>query len=172
LSVLLRYTDSDCPFGIFKLFLSFCPFSFGHCVVCSSSIYGFWLPPFGIFKLFLLYIRVSGITFNFYQASSICETGMSYHEIVNDHVAIPMWQVYPYYHDYFLIKLLQVTWLWRVFLKLFVLVDTLISNDIIYGAKSGFIFSTDQSVMRLSNLEWLKTEYTSRAVDQLTGQNT
>ena len=25
-------------------FLSFCTFSFGHCVVCSSSIYGFWLP--------------------------------------------------------------------------------------------------------------------------------
>jgi hypothetical protein len=23
--------------------LSFCTFSFGHCVVCSSSIYGFWL---------------------------------------------------------------------------------------------------------------------------------
>jgi len=23
---------------------SFCPFYFGHCVVCSSSIYGFWLP--------------------------------------------------------------------------------------------------------------------------------
>ena len=22
----------------------FCTFSFGHCVVCSSSIYGFWLP--------------------------------------------------------------------------------------------------------------------------------
>jgi hypothetical protein len=32
--------------------LSFCTFSFGHYVVCSSSIYGFWL-PFGIFKLFL-----------------------------------------------------------------------------------------------------------------------
>ena len=32
--------------------LSFCTFSFGHCVVCSHSIYGFWLPPFGIFKLF------------------------------------------------------------------------------------------------------------------------
>jgi hypothetical protein len=27
--------------------LSFCTFSFDHCVVCSS-IYGFWLPPFGI----------------------------------------------------------------------------------------------------------------------------
>jgi hypothetical protein len=27
-------------------YLSFCPLSFGHCVVCSSSIYRFWLPPF------------------------------------------------------------------------------------------------------------------------------
>ena len=96
LSVPLRYTDYDCPFGIFKLFLflcmfcrslfvllyfsfwplcclfffdirimiaplvsssssysyvcfvdrclSFCTFPFGHCVVCSSSIYGFCLP--------------------------------------------------------------------------------------------------------------------------------
>ena len=25
--------------------LSFCTFFFGHYVVCSSSIYGFWLPP-------------------------------------------------------------------------------------------------------------------------------
>jgi hypothetical protein len=32
--------------------LSFCPFSFGRCVVCPSSNYGFWLPV-GIFKLFL-----------------------------------------------------------------------------------------------------------------------
>jgi hypothetical protein len=24
--------------------LSFCTFSFGNCAVCSSSIYGFWLP--------------------------------------------------------------------------------------------------------------------------------
>ena len=24
--------------------LSFCHFSFGHCVICPSSIYGFWLP--------------------------------------------------------------------------------------------------------------------------------
>ena len=33
--------------------LSFCTFSFDHCVVCSSSIYGFWLPLFGIFILFI-----------------------------------------------------------------------------------------------------------------------
>ena len=32
--------------------LSFCSFSFGHCVVCSSSIHDYDY-PFGIFKLFL-----------------------------------------------------------------------------------------------------------------------
>jgi hypothetical protein len=83
LSVLLRFTASDYPFGIFwplcclsffYLQLLITPLaSFGHCIFCSSSIYGFWLPlwylltivlfvllwftdsdyPFGIFKLFL-----------------------------------------------------------------------------------------------------------------------
>ena len=94
LSLRLRNTDSDSPFGVFKLFFwpLCCLFvfdikilttpvvssnsSFDHCVVCSSSIYGFWLPlwclqtllltivlsvrlrfkdsdyPFGVFKLF------------------------------------------------------------------------------------------------------------------------
>ena len=33
--------------------LSFCPFSFGHCVACHSSVSG--CPPLGVFKLFLLY---------------------------------------------------------------------------------------------------------------------
>ena len=36
--------------------LFFCPFSFGHFVVCSSSIYRFWL-PLCIFKLFLWICR-------------------------------------------------------------------------------------------------------------------
>jgi hypothetical protein len=54
----LQFTDSDYPFGIFKLWPLCCLFSFdlrilitplvssnfGHCVVCSSLIYGFWLP--------------------------------------------------------------------------------------------------------------------------------
>jgi hypothetical protein len=62
LFVVLRFTDSGYPFGIFKLFfwplccLSFFDLRilvtplissnspFGHCVVCRSSIYGFWLP--------------------------------------------------------------------------------------------------------------------------------
>jgi hypothetical protein len=30
-------------------YLSFCPFSFGHCTVCPSSIYGFCFASFGIF---------------------------------------------------------------------------------------------------------------------------
>jgi hypothetical protein len=72
LSVLLRYTDSDYLFGIFWPLCCLFFFdirilitslvSFDHCVVCSSSIYGFWLPPFGIFWplccLFFFDIRI------------------------------------------------------------------------------------------------------------------
>jgi len=46
-----------------------CPFSFGHCVVCSSSINGFWLPPFGIFKLFCDYLY----DINTYMLLTFCE---------------------------------------------------------------------------------------------------
>jgi hypothetical protein len=52
LSVLLQYTDSNYPFGIFwslcclfffNIQILITPLvSFGHCVVCSSSIYRFW----------------------------------------------------------------------------------------------------------------------------------
>ena len=54
LSILRRFTDSDCTFGIFwplyclffvDLLILITPLvSFGHCIVCSSSIYSFWLP--------------------------------------------------------------------------------------------------------------------------------
>ena len=53
-SVLLRFTDSDYPMGIFwpfyrlsyfDLWLRITPLvPFGHCIVCPTSIYGFWLP--------------------------------------------------------------------------------------------------------------------------------
>ena len=78
LPVLLRYTDSDYPFGIFKLFLSvrnsWChnrplfavwivqselfsvvvckPFYFCNCIVFPSFINGFWLQTFHIFRFF------------------------------------------------------------------------------------------------------------------------
>ena len=39
--------------------LSVCPFSFGHCVVCFSSISGFLYYPVGISKLFLITIAGS-----------------------------------------------------------------------------------------------------------------
>jgi hypothetical protein len=41
--------------------LSFCTFSYGHCVVCSSSIYGFWLPLWYLQTLLirsLLYVKL------------------------------------------------------------------------------------------------------------------
>ena len=67
LSVLLRFTDSHYPFGIFcpLCFLFFLDLrilitplvSFGHCVVCSSSIYGFsltlWYPLAIVFSVLL-----------------------------------------------------------------------------------------------------------------------
>jgi hypothetical protein len=43
-------------------YLSFCTFSFGHCVVCSSSIYGFWLPLWYLQILLRVMMFVS--TFN------------------------------------------------------------------------------------------------------------
>jgi hypothetical protein len=39
-------------------FLSFCPFSFGHCVVCPSSIYGFCLPLWYLQFFFIFYQHV------------------------------------------------------------------------------------------------------------------
>ena len=54
LSVLLWFTDSDCPVGILWLLCCLSLFdlqiliallvSCGHCVVCPSLIYRFWLP--------------------------------------------------------------------------------------------------------------------------------
>jgi hypothetical protein len=38
--------------------LSFCTFSFAHFVVCSSSIYGFWLPLWYLHTLLILIIRL------------------------------------------------------------------------------------------------------------------
>jgi len=35
--------------------LSFCTFSFGHCVVCPSSIYVFWLPLWYLQTLLIIY---------------------------------------------------------------------------------------------------------------------
>ena len=67
LSVLRRFTDSDCPFGIF--WPLYCVFfvdwliliaplvSFGHCIVCSSSIYLFWLPLWYLLAIVLSVLR-------------------------------------------------------------------------------------------------------------------
>jgi hypothetical protein len=42
---------------VYVLWIVICPFSFGHCVVCSSSIYGFWLPLWYLQTLLIFYSR-------------------------------------------------------------------------------------------------------------------
>ena len=41
--------------------LSFCPCSFGHCVVCSSSMYGFWLPLWYLQTLLIEVLSTIGL---------------------------------------------------------------------------------------------------------------
>jgi hypothetical protein len=41
--IVMNFFNCNLNFWFFGC-LFFCPFSFGHCVVCSSSIYGLWLP--------------------------------------------------------------------------------------------------------------------------------
>ena len=67
LSVLRRFADSDYPFGIFwplyciffvDLLILIAPLvSFGHCIVCSSSIYWFWLPLWYLLTIELCVLR-------------------------------------------------------------------------------------------------------------------
>ena len=65
--------------------LSFCTFSFCHCVVCSSSIYGFWLPLWHSQTLLKVYIRVrqsiSSTHSNIYLI--VHKTSLSYYYYVN-----------------------------------------------------------------------------------------
>ena len=75
-SVLLRFTDSHYPFGIFwpLCFLFFLDLrilitplvSFGHCVVCSSQIYGFSLPIWYLLSIVLsVLLRFTGSHYPF-----------------------------------------------------------------------------------------------------------
>jgi hypothetical protein len=55
--------------------LSFCTFPFGHCVVCSSSIYGFWLP------LWYLQTRLIKATFSGFQEWPLYTDLTVYHTV-------------------------------------------------------------------------------------------
>jgi len=59
------------------LSLSFCPFSIGHCVVCSSSIYGFWL-PFIVFKLFFFVLFCLAIVSSVLPITVLVSSNSSY----------------------------------------------------------------------------------------------
>jgi hypothetical protein len=74
-SVHLRLTDSDYPFGIFwplcclfffdKRILITPLVSFDHCVVCSSSINGFWLPLWYLLTIVLSVLRLTDSDYPF-----------------------------------------------------------------------------------------------------------
>ena len=51
-------------------YLSFCTFSFGHCVVCSSSIYRFWLPLWYL-QLFLYCVYIQNLQSNLHTFTCI-----------------------------------------------------------------------------------------------------
>ena len=55
---LVGFVLLDLYFNMYVLSIVVCPFvlfSFGHCVVCSSSIYGFWLPLWHLQTLLWLF---------------------------------------------------------------------------------------------------------------------
>ena len=52
--------------------LSFCPFSFGHCVACSSSIYGFWLPFWYLQVLLILTVKPVHVVISIRQLPFSC----------------------------------------------------------------------------------------------------
>ena len=65
--------------------LSFCTFSFGHCVVCSSSIYGFWLHLLYLQTLLLLVEETGGnhrpVASNWQTLSHTVVSSTSRHEL-------------------------------------------------------------------------------------------
>ena len=65
--------------------LSFCTFSFGHCVVCSSSIYGFWLHLWYLQTLLLLVEETGGnhrpVASNWQTLSHTVVSSTSRHEL-------------------------------------------------------------------------------------------
>ena len=69
--------------------LSFCTFSFGHCVVYSSSIYGFWLP--------LWYLQTLPVNYALWRITSICRKNFFdiMHYISNMYASLKYyWQFY------------------------------------------------------------------------------
>ena len=65
--------------------LSFCTFSFGHCVVCSSSIYGFWLHLWYLQTLLVLVEETGGnhrpVASNWQTLSHTVVSSTSRHEL-------------------------------------------------------------------------------------------
>jgi hypothetical protein len=76
--------------------LSFCACSFGHCVVCSSSIYGFWLPLWYLQTLLkfqwdddeVLFVLDQHVELHFYSASSLKQHSAGTHVAPLGHIIL------------------------------------------------------------------------------------
>jgi hypothetical protein len=63
--------------------LFFCTFSFGHCVVCSSAIYGFWLPLWYLQTLLSSkYVLTWKMWRHFFSFSFIVLVFLVYHDVL------------------------------------------------------------------------------------------
>jgi hypothetical protein len=77
-------------------YLSFCAFSFGHCVVCSSSIYGLWLPLWYLQTL----LKYKGVFSIKYTSTLHCKTRTKlYHEVLTKSGTYPWSFVTQIFHN-------------------------------------------------------------------------
>jgi hypothetical protein len=83
--------------------LSFFPFSFGHCVFCSSSIYGFWLPIWYLQTLlFLLYFYDLYFCFFrfsvkdiFFWINAVFQVYFGYYDFLQNNVSYCIFMLFP-----------------------------------------------------------------------------
>ena len=75
--------------------LSFWTFSFCHCVVCSSSIYGFWLPLW-YFQAFDHCVVCSSSIYGFWLPLWYLQTLLTWWRLFHKHVVVPKIKYLPF----------------------------------------------------------------------------
>jgi hypothetical protein len=95
-------------------YLSFCLFSFGHCVVCSFSIYWFWLPLLMIFinmsflKLKTTYSKSTRLQHNMHLHLILCVYFIHYIRFMCVFIHLHMIFVFLYIYIWFFVRFLHI----------------------------------------------------------------
>ena len=83
--------------------MSFFPFSFGHCVFCSSSIYGFWLPIWYLpalllllyfYDLYFCFFRFS-VKDIFFWINAVFQVYFGYYDFLQNNVSYCIFMLFP-----------------------------------------------------------------------------